>query len=73
MEIIHGAKSLLGALGAVSLQQRCIELQQALRAGRAVPAEVSSLGTAYAELLGSLRRIFMDTNEAKNTSRAGVP
>ncbi len=50
IEVIHGAKSILGMLGADSLQQRCIHLQQHLSAGDAVLEEVASFLSDLASL-----------------------
>ena len=55
--LIHGAKSLLGALGAGELQQRCVSLQEALREGRDVDAEIIRFAADYAVLLRQLEEI----------------
>ena len=54
IEVIHGAKSILGMLGADALQQRCIHLQRRLGAGDAVEDELTSFLTDLASLLQHL-------------------
>ena len=54
IEIIHGAKSILGMLGADVLQQRCIHLQRRLGAGDAVEGEVALFLTDLTSLLQHL-------------------
>jgi len=56
IEVIHGAKSILGMLGADALQQRCIHLQRRLGAGDAVEDEVTSFLTDLASLLQQLHQ-----------------
>ncbi len=55
IEVIHGAKSILGMLGADALQQRCIQLQQQLGAGDAAIDEVASFLAQLESLLLQLQ------------------
>ena len=52
--LIHGAKALLGALGADALHTACLRLQQDLRADAEVHAEVRHLVRDYQHLLQHL-------------------
>jgi hypothetical protein len=54
VELIHGAKSILGMLGADGLQQRCVRLQQRLNDGGTVDDEVSAFAEDLAPLLQRL-------------------
>ncbi|MFB0935808.1 MAG: response regulator, partial [Propionivibrio sp.] len=54
LEVIHGAKSILGMLGADAMQQRCIELQQRLSDGAAVDEDIASFSADMATLLQRL-------------------
>ena len=56
--VIHNAKSLLGALGATSLQQRCVDLQKSLRDEKDVSDEITRFSGDYANLLRRLREII---------------
>ncbi len=57
---IHTAKSLLGALGATELAQRCVELQGELRAGRVDAESIKRFAADYGMLLHRLREIAGD-------------
>ncbi len=52
---IHTIKSILGALGASALQQRCVELEELLRRGMPVEAECAAFGAAFTTLMTALR------------------
>lgn len=52
---IHTIKSILGALGASALQQRCVELEELLRRGMPVEAECAAFGAAFTTLMAALR------------------
>jgi CheY-like chemotaxis protein len=67
VELIHGAKSILGMLGADGLQQRCVRLQQRLNDGDAVDDEVS----AFAEDLAPLLRRL--TASVQTSHGSGIP
>jgi len=54
LEVIHGAKSILGMLGADAMQQRCIDLQQRLSDGAAVDDDIASFAADLATLLQRL-------------------
>ena len=59
-ELVHGAKSLLGALGAEAMQQRCVDLQRGLQAGEAIEAlvdEIACFSADYAALLQRLKEV----------------
>ncbi len=54
VELIHGAKSMLGMLGADALQQRCIDLQKGLDEGSSVDVDMGSFADDLALLLRRL-------------------
>ena len=54
MEVIHGAKSILGMLGADAMQQRCIDLQRRLSEGAAVEEDAASFSHDLSSLLQRL-------------------
>jgi hypothetical protein len=54
VELIHGAKSILGMLGADGLQQRCVRLQQHLNVGDVADDEISAFADDLAPLLQQL-------------------
>ncbi|WP_263771413.1 PAS domain-containing hybrid sensor histidine kinase/response regulator [Propionivibrio soli] len=54
IETLHGAKSILGMLGADDLQKRCVVLHQSLSNGSAAEDDVSSLADDIAALLRRL-------------------
>ena len=70
IEVIHGAKSILGMLGADALQQRCIHLQQRLGAGGAAGDEVASF---LADLTSLLQHLNESTQNqaAADSDRSG--
>jgi PAS domain S-box-containing protein len=53
-ELVHGAKSLLGMLGAQELQQRCVGLQQCLAGGWSESGEIEAFCSDFDELLRRL-------------------
>ena len=56
--LIHGAKSMLGALGANDLQRRCVALQTKLRASEAdVTEEIAAFSADFATLLQRLKEV----------------
>ena len=58
--LIHGAKSMLGALGVEDLQQRCVALQRSLREGNPIDdldEEIAAFSADFASLLGRLKEI----------------
>jgi CheY-like chemotaxis protein len=56
--LIHGAKAMLGALGADDLQRRCVELQTKLREGDAdVVDEIAAFSADFATLLQRLKEV----------------
>ena len=58
--LIHGAKSMLGALGAEDLQQRCVALQKSLREGdpiKDLDEEIAAFSADLASLLQRLKEI----------------
>ena len=55
--LIHDAKSILGALGAEQMEQRCIALQRGLREGKVVDKEIADLTTEFSSLLARLKDI----------------
>ena len=58
--LVHEAKSLLGALGAEALQQRCVELQRGLRNGEPQTEALEAFATDYARLLRRLGEASAD-------------
>lgn len=67
VELIHGAKSILGMLGADGLQQRCVRLQQHLNVGDVVDDEISAFADDLAPLLQQL------TAAVRMSRRSGAP
>ena len=60
VELIHGAKSLLGALGAEAMQRRCVDLQRALQADETIEelaGEIACFSADYAVLLKRLKEV----------------
>jgi len=58
--LIHGAKSMLGALGVEDLQQRCVALQRSLREDdpiKNLDEEIAAFSADFASLLERLREI----------------
>lgn len=55
--LIHGAKSLLGALGAGALQHACVELQKSLREGKVASDDIRRFAADYAHLLLALQQL----------------
>jgi len=58
--LIHGAKSMLGALGVEDLQQRCVALQRSLREGDPIDdlaEEIAAFSADFASLLERLKEI----------------
>lgn len=53
-ELVHGAKSLLGMLGADDLQRRCVELQRQFADEAAEDSEIDRFAADLAALLARL-------------------
>lgn len=53
-ELVHGAKSLLGMLGADDLQRRCVDLQRQFAGGGVEEGEIDSFAVDLAALLARL-------------------
>ena len=73
IEVIHGAKSILGMLGADALQQRCILLQQKLGAGDAALDEVASFLVQLESLLQHLQTAIAGQSGANSDQSEALP
>ena len=69
--LIHEAKSLLGALGAEEMQQRCIDLQRSLRAGERHTADLTAFAVDYADLLAHLKAIAQSVPHRRSSEQSG--
>ena len=69
--LIHEAKSLLGALGAEEMQQRCIDLQRSLRAGERHAADLTAFAVDYADLLAHLKAIAQSVPHRCSSEQSG--
>ena len=67
LDLVHNAKSMLGMLGADTLQQQCIDLQQQLADGAVNAAEIA----AFARDLATLLQRLGEATRAHDTSPTG--